>query len=104
MSKTAKPNEPQSAQPGDIHARIAAEAVQTDPALQRPALDALMTKAIQTIQASIDPHFVYEGRSYWVRLSVVMGMLEVFAAPAERRPLSAAMLGEIEVFGHEPGH
>ena len=104
MSKTTKPSEPQSAQPGDIHARIAAEAMQTDLALERPTLDALMTKVIQMIQASIDPHFVYEGRSYWVRMSVLMGMLELFAAPAERRPLSTVMFGEIEVFGHEPGH
>lgn len=104
MSKTAKPNEPQAEQHRDIHERIAAESAQTDPALERPAVDALMAKAIEAIQGGIKPHFVYEGRTYWVKLSVMMGILEVFAAPAAHRPLSAAMLGRVEVFGHEPGH
>lgn len=112
MSKTTKPSEPQSAQPGDVHARIALEAASIrnlnrncfQGADATPALAAMLDSARTALEKSIPNTFEHEGRTYWLRVAVPVARMIVFDTPTTCEPMAFALSGSEQEFGHEPGH
>lgn len=92
----------------DVHRRIVEEAAQVEKGQcllgETPAIDLVMAAAAEAIQRGMPSNFEYEGRTYWLRFSVFMGMLDVFDSAAARLPLTAGLTGSLEVFGHKPGY
>lgn len=90
----------------EVHRRIASEAARLRHGKYgqhaTPEIDAVMAAATAAIQSNMPTKFVHGGRTYWLRFSVVMAFLEVFDSPSERLPLTMAMTGDVEVFGHTP--
>lgn len=99
-------------QGGDIHQRIQSEAKAAREAVQcglrdaedMPAVSALMDAASLAAGQSTPTKFTFEGRPYWMRISIGMALLEVFDSPATAQPLAKAFTGSTERFGHVPGH
>ena len=113
MGKAARrKREPQSAQPGDIHARIAGEAAQLRSATRlcfqdadaTPALSALLDSARTAVEQSIPSSFEHEGRTYWLRVAVPMARMIIFDTPTTFAAMAFALSGSEQEFGHEPGH
>ena len=113
MGKAAKrKREPQAAQPGDIHARIAGEAAQLRGAARlcfqdagaTPALSAMLDSARTAVEQSIPKSFEHEGRVYWLRVAVPVARMIIFDTPTTFAPMAIALSGSEREFGHEPGH
>ena len=113
MAKASKLNSnSESAQAGDIHARIANEAAQLRKAARRsiedasktPALSALLDSARHALEKSIPESFEHEGRTYWLRVAVPMARMIIFDTPTTFSPMAFALSGSAQEFGHEPGH
>lgn len=113
IGKPAKrKREPQSAQSGDIHARIAAEAAQLrgvarlrfQDAGATPALSAMLDSARTALEQSTPKSFEHEGRTYWLRVAVPVARMIIFDAPTTFAPMAFALSGSEQEFGHEPGH
>ena len=113
MGKAARrKREPRAAQRGHVHERIAVEARQnressdftiedSDPA---SALGGLLEAAREAMCNAAPAEFAYEGRTYWLRMSVGVALLEVFDSPATARPIAKALTGSTDRFGHAPAH
>lgn len=105
----------QSKRPGraarDVHAAIAAQAaaLRNAPRLgirdadETPELAALMHSARSRIEAGLPSTFEHEGRTYYLRTSLVM-QFDVFGAPGAGEPLMSGAVFSTESFGHAPGH
>lgn len=113
MGKASKrKTRPPGGVPTDPHASILAESqrVRETPnhgikdAAQTPALEALLESARLAIGESVPTRVMHEGRPYWVRLSIGLARLEVFAAPSNGAPLVTGYVGSVETFGHQPAH
>ena len=113
MGKTARrKREPQFAQSGDIHARIAVEAAQLRGAArlcfqdagETPALSAMLDSARTALEKSIPKSFEHEGRTYWLRVAVPVARLIIFDTPTTCAPMAFALSGSEKECGHEPGH
>ncbi len=48
--------------------------------------------------------FEYMGRTYWMRCSIGVALLEVFDTPATSEPLISAFCGSSDEHGHHPAH
>ena len=103
MTKTTRPDRI----PNAAHERLVKEASQVEKGqgwdCKTPETEAVMTAAMDALQRGLPPSFEYKGRSYWLKLTVIFGMVEVFDAPTVRLPLARVMTGAIEIFGHKPG-
>jgi hypothetical protein len=112
MSK-APPSKPgQAANGPDIHEEIlreakAAQACQKPgfiDADKTPALDGLMSSAGGAITGRIPASFEHEGRTYYLRASIGLVRLMVFASATAPEPLAVGVLGSFAEFGHQPFH
>lgn len=112
MGKASRRKPAQTAQGGDVHARIIAEAAacRNAPRLgvrdadELPALSSLMDSARAALGQAIPAHFVHEGKTYFLRVSLGLLRLKVFDAPGASEPMACAMAGSYEEFGHTPSH
>ena len=113
MGKATKRNSDSNAvQAGDIHARIAKEALQLRSAAHTgiqdakatPALSALLDSARAALEQSIPKSFQHECRTYWLRVAVPMARMIVFDTQTSFNPMAFALSGSDQEFGHEPGH
>lgn len=112
MGRASRRKRDQATPAEGLHARILAEAAQVrnDPvpsvrdAGEFPALGDLLDSARAALERSIPARFDHAGRTYWLRVSVGLARLEVFEGPATFEPLAAAVAGNLETFGHRPGH
>jgi hypothetical protein len=95
----------------EIHERIreAAEAMRRSPTFQMrdadeyPEVAALMTACREAVEASVPKSVVFEGRTYWLSVSLNL-MLDIFGAPGEARPLIRGATFSTDDFGHRPAH
>lgn len=105
----------QSKRPGraarDVHAAIKLQAAAARSATsfgirdaeETPELAALMRSARGRIEAGLPSAFEHEGRTYYLRTSLVM-QFDVFDAPGAGEPLMSGAVFSTESFGHAPGH
>ena len=103
-----------TAQTGDVHERIQAEAKQAkklppftlyDPD-ETPALSALLTDAFKAVIEALPTKFEMEGRTYWLRCSIGVARVDVFDSPVTAQPLTRGIVGNQDAvaFGHTPAH
>lgn len=118
MGKASKrKNESRPANAGSVHEQIQTEAKQrrespefimSEFMLNAPAsgsaLGGLFEAAREASGSATPTKFMYEGRPYWLRVSVGMALLEVFDKPATSKPLARALAGSTDKFGHTPTH
>lgn len=112
MGKASRRKRDQTAQAGDVHARIASEAAEcrnaprpgVRDANDLPALNSLLDSARAALERAIPARFDHEGKTYFLRVSVGLARLMVFDAPGASEPLACAMSGSVEEFGHTPCH
>lgn len=94
----------------DPHALIASEAAQIRAggsiaqAGAYPGVNALLDSARAALERGIPARFEHEGRTYFVRASIGLVRLEVFDSVTACEPITTAMSGSVDSFGHTPGH
>lgn len=101
-----------TAQTGDVHERIQAEAKQAKKSYsfmpydadQTPALAALLTDAFKAVIEAMPTKCEMEGRTYWLRCSIGLARVDVFGSPATAEPLTRGIIGNQDAFGHTPVH
>lgn len=97
---------------GDVHTRIATEAKAVQQAAQAgfqdaektPALQALLESATNAFTAHIPSTFEHEGRTYYLRVCIGVARVMVFETPTAPQPMTRALTGSSEEFGHLPYH
>lgn len=95
----------------DVHATIRATAealkstgrTRVHMAAKFPELEALLTAASDAVFAAVPSTFEHEGRKYWLRVTLGMG-LQVFAGPAEGEALVRGARYCTNEHGHAPAH
>lgn len=95
----------------DVHAAIREQAttLRNAPTLgirdaeATPELAALMQSARCRIEAGLPSAFDHEGRTYYLRTSLVM-QFDIFDTPGRSEPLMSGAVFSTESFGHAPGH
>lgn len=101
-----------TAQTGNVHERIQAEAKQAKKSYsfmpydadQTPALAALLTDAFKAVIEALPTKFEMEGRTYWVRCSIGLARVDVFDNPTTSQPLTRGIVGNQDAFWHNPVH
>jgi hypothetical protein len=96
----------------DVHAAIreAAELFRNAPSFMvsnaedHPEVAALMTACSEAVEAGIPKSVVFEGRTYWLTVALTAIRLDVYASPAESRPLFSGASASTRGHGHKPGH
>lgn len=96
----------------DAHARIAAEAaavrakdrVAFQPAEKTPALSALLDSANEALAKAVPTTFEHMGRTYYLRVSIGLARLMVFETATAPEPMTLAIAGSMDEFGHLPYH
>lgn len=96
----------------DVHARISAEAAEVrnkgrlgfQPAEQTPALSALLDSATAALSNAVPATFEHEGRTYYLRASLCMVRVMVFENAIEPDPMTFAITGSTDEYGHLPHH
>ena len=100
MGKDATPKcKAQTAQTGDIHERIQAEAKQAQEshafmpydADETPALAALLTDAFKAVIKTLPTQFEMEGRTYWVLRSKLNIRLWLLTVNVRKRHLTGVL-------------
>jgi hypothetical protein len=113
MGKASNRKRSPEAAPSDgVHERIQVEARQAREAPElrfrdydeSTALHGLLSAARKTAGNATPAKFIYEGRPYWLRISIGMALVEVFDSPATAQPLVKSITGSTDFFGHTPGH
>lgn len=96
----------------DVHARIAAEAeavrssprLALQPAENTPALNGLLNAARQAMTDGVPAKFEHEGRPYYLRVSFGVVSIKVFESATASEPITQAITGSTDEFGHLPYH
>lgn len=95
----------------DIHQQIADEAAavrklsgdqRVSPRNVFPAISDLFDGAAAALSHSIPARFEHMGKSYFLRVTIVMSRLEIFSDPLSATPLVAMSHGDHDCFGHQP--
>lgn len=95
-----------------VHAQIQSEAAEvrkgSETALrdssETPALAALLDGASAAIGKALPMQFEHLGRTYWLRCTLGLVQVAIYANPTTPTPLVAAIFGNGEEHGHAPGH
>jgi len=95
----------------DVHERIQAQAATlrhngrpgVRNAAELPDLATLLDAARVAVGKSVPRSYVFEGRTYWLRVSLA-AQIEIFSEPGSGLPLVEAMSLNSDEFGHVPGH
>lgn len=93
-----------------IHDQIALEAAQATASPggltsdRYPALRQLLQAARAEVVRSTPRQVVYEGRTYWCRVTHGMSLLELFDSPAKGAPIIRTICGSSDAQGHEPAN
>lgn len=113
MGKASQRKRVNKAAPADdVHARIAAEAkaVQAidrmgfQEAEKTPALQSLLDSATDALTERIPSAFEHEGRTYYLRVSIGVARVMVFESATAPQPMTMALTGSYQEFGHLPYH
>lgn len=96
----------------DVHTRIASEASEVrskdrmafQPAEKTPALSALLDSANEALARSVPTTFEHLGRTYYLRVAFGMNCLMVFETATAPQPMTMAVAGSMDEFGHLPYH
>lgn len=96
----------------DVHTRIAEEAASVrnkgrlafQSAERTPALSALLDSAAAALTKAVPPTFEHEGRTYYLRASFGMVRVMVFETATAPEPMTLALTGSTDEFGHLPYH
>lgn len=113
MGKATPPKKATKAAPtADVHARIAEEARALKAAenmgfqdtAKTPALQELLESATHAINAAIPSTFEHMGRTYYLRVSIGVARVMVFETGAAPEPMTYALTGSYEEYGHLPFH
>lgn len=96
----------------DVHVRIAAEAAAVrkknrlafQPAERTPALSALLDSASAALSKAVPATFEHEGRPYYLRVSFGLVRVMVFETATASEPMTLAIAGSMDEFGHLPYH
>lgn len=108
-------NRKKAARPGggaDVHTQIAAEAeavrnkdrLAFQPAERTPALSALLDSAAAALSKAVPATFEHEGRTYYLRVSFGLVRVMVFETATASEPMTLAITGSMDEFGHLPYH
>ena len=95
-----------------VHERIQAEARQAREAPgmgfldcdESSALHGLLAAARKSAGDATPAKFIYEGRPYWLRISIGAALIEVYDNPGTARALVKTLTSSTDFFGHTPGH
>lgn len=110
MGKASRRKRDQAAASENIHDQIAKEAVQARSMPSGlasegyPALTKLLRAARDEVLQSSPRAIVFQGRTYWCRVSHGMSLIEMFDSPATSTPLARTICGSTDAAGHEPAH
>lgn len=69
-----------------------------------PALAALLSGAREAVEKLLPDRFDYEGKTYYLSVSLGLCRIKVFDNPAKATPLVHAVSGGFDEFGHTPQH
>lgn len=95
----------------DVHAaiRAAAEALKTSghtglrDAAEFPEINELLNACRDAVAAGVPRFVCHKGRTYWLRVRLAAGF-DIFAAPADEKPLLVGASFSTDEHGHKPGH
>ena len=96
----------------DVHKRISAEAEAVRnkdrlafvPAERTPALNGVLDSAMAALSGGVPPTFDHRGRTYYLRVSFAAVRLMVFETASAPKPMTYAIVGCSDEFGHLPYH
>ncbi len=96
--------------PDVLHARIAREAQAARSNTERavsdascyPALGDLLESASKALENRVPATFVHAGKTYYLRVSLGMVGIKVYAKKTDTVPMSTGLAGSCAEFGHTP--